>query len=288
MEKIEIACSDGYPLAAHLYTPDTPAKAAIMVGPATGIKKEFYHSLAVFLQTNGYGVITFDNRGINESRRLPISKEPANLIDWGKLDMTAALEELKTRFPNTTYHLIGHSAGGQLVGLMENALEISSIFNVACSSGNLSNMSMGYWFQAKFFMNVFIPINNLIFGHTKSHWVGMGQPLPKKVATQWSNWCNGSGYVATDFGRAISVGEHLYDDIEAPSIWLWATDDQIANLANVKDMVRVFTNSPVEIEKLDPKELGYGEIGHMKFFSSRKKALWGRVIEWLEKNNQSC
>jgi len=55
--------------------------------------------------------------------------------------MPAVFEQLKTTFPNTKYHLIGHSAGGQLVGLMHNALELTYIFNYASSSGELKNMS---------------------------------------------------------------------------------------------------------------------------------------------------
>lgn len=251
-----------------------------MVGPATGIKKGFYHSIASFLAKHGYSVLTFDNRGIGESRKLPISKEPADLIDWGRLDMTAVLEELKERFPKTTYHVLGHSAGGQLVGLMENALEVNSIFNFACSSGQIRNLSSPYRPLGMFFMNVFIPLSNMIFGHTKSQWVGMGEPLPSMVAAQWTKWCNGAGYVATDFEKAID--RHFYDDLKVPSKWLYATDDYIANLINVKDMIRVYANSTYEIEKLDPKELGYNEIGHMKFFSSKKEALWSRLLSWLE------
>ena len=115
LESIRITCKDNYTLEASLYVPEKEAKAAVMVCPATGIKKGFYHAISTFLAEKGYGVIAFDNRGIGSSQKLPISKEPADLIDWGRLDMSAVLEELKKRFPETTYHVLGHSAGGQLV-----------------------------------------------------------------------------------------------------------------------------------------------------------------------------
>ena len=168
---------------------------------------------------------------------------------------------------------------GNWFGLMDNALEITSIFNVACSSGQLRKLSSPYRPLGLFFMNVFIPASNLIFGHTKSQWVGMGEPLPRRVASQWAKWCNGAGYVATDFGKEIKT--HHYDDIRVPSKWLYATDDYIANLTNVEDMIRVYSNTTYEIEKLDPQVLGYKEIGHMKFFSSKKKALWSQLVGWL-------
>jgi len=236
--------------------------------------------LATFLAESGYGVICFNNRGIGDSKTVDIKHSNTSKIDWGRLDMTAVFNQLKVEFPNHKYHLIGHSAGGQLVGLMDNALELSSIFNYACSSGCLSNMSYPFKFQAHFFMNFFIPMSNLLFGKTNSHWVGMGEALPKQVANQWRKWCNGKGYLETDFGKAIQ--EHYYYDLDIPSKWLHAVDDQIANLKNVKDMMRVFTKSKKSLVSLNPKKLNIKEIGHMKFFSSKNKILWVYVLDWLK------
>jgi len=202
MKDIKIICSDGYELAGTLYDSVNP-KAAVLIGPATGIKRRFYHSFSTHLAENAYAVLTFDNRGIGDSISGPLNDLNATLITWGRLDMTAVLEKLKELYPDLSYHLIGHSAGGQLVGLMDNALDIRSIFNYASSSGNLDKMSSPFRFSALFFMNFFIPISNVLFGKTNSQWVGMGEPLPKALATQWSRWCNGQGYVATDFGGSL-------------------------------------------------------------------------------------
>jgi len=185
-------------------------------------------------------------------------------------------------FPNTTYHLVGHSAGGQLLGLMPNAARIKSMFNFASSSGNISNMPYPFKISAVFFLVFFIPFSNFLFGRANSQWVGMGEPLPKKLASQWKKWCQGSGYVATDFGDAIQ--DHLYDDLDLPSFWLHASDDGIANDANVRDMVRVYSKTKYEIKSLDPKELGLKQLGHMGFFSAKNKGLWKYALDWLEKN----
>ena len=256
-------------------------KGAILIGPATGIKRQFYAGIARYLAENGYGVITFDNRGIGESLSEKISASNASLQCWGEQDMPAVLEALKAAFPDQSYHLIGHSAGGQLVGLMHNAKEISSIFNFASSSGQLKNMKMPYVFKAHFFMNVFIPLSNLLFGHTKSQLLGMGEPLPKMVARQWRDWCNGQGYVKTAFGK--TVNSHLYDELTTPSLWVNASDDDIAIDKNVADMLSVFKNIKAETLTLNPQESGLNEIGHMKFFSRKAEPLWHHVINWLEK-----
>ncbi len=279
---ITINCSDNYKLSATVYTPKN-IKAAVIMAPATGIKKTFYNSFASYLAENGFGVLCYNNRGIDSSLKGEISNSKATLIDWGQLDMSAVFKELQNRFPNTKYHLVGHSAGGQLIGLMDDPHKLSSIFNVACSSGSLKNMQYPFKFSALFFLNCFIPLSNLIVGHTKSQWVGMGEPLPKNVAKQWRKWCNSKGYIKVELGTTIK--EHHYDSLEIPSQWIHATDDGIANYANVVDMASVYTKLPSEIITLEPKEYDFKDIGHMKFFSSKRKALWQYALDWLNSNS---
>lgn len=278
-EKVKIVCADGYELSATVYTPEQ-AKGAVMIAPATGIRKTFYHSFATFLAENGYGAICYDNRGIGESAKGSLRNSEISLIDWGQLDMPAVLKSLQQRFPNVSCHLIGHSAGGQLLGLMENAKDIQSMFNFACSSGSIRNMPYPFKIKAVFFLKVFIPVNNFLFGYTNSQWVGMGEPLPKKVGIQWQKWCSGKGYIEMEFGKTVHA--HFYHELAIPTRWLHASDDGIANYENVKDMIRVYSAIQAAILTLEPKTLGYREIGHMRFFSSRYKSLWNYALDWLD------
>lgn len=254
-----------------------------MIAPATGIKRGFYTAIAEYLAGQGCAVMTFDNRGIGDSLGTSVKHSTATARDWGYLDMPAILSELIEQFPEASYHLVGHSAGGQLVGLMHNHDKLSSMFNFACSSGQLRNMNWRYQFKAQFFMNGFIPLNNILFGYTNTQWVGMGEPLPKGVAKEWRYWCNGAGYVETAFGKSIK--QHWYDEVNCPALWVNATDDDIANNINVDDMTRVFTQQKPERLTLNPTEHGLREIGHMKFFSRKSKKLWPVLDEWLKQHS---
>ena len=279
---ISIRCDDQVNIAATTFTPKSPVKGAVLLGPATGIKRPFYANFANHLAENGYGVLTFDNRGIGDSLSGQLRGSDITLQCWGEKDMPAAFEQLKTTFPDCKYHLVGHSAGGQLVGLMHNADELTSMFNFACSSGCLSNMKMPYRMHGYFFMNIFIPLTNALFGHTKSQWMGMGEPLPKQVAKQWQEWCNGQGYVKTAFGKTVRT--HLYDELSFPSMWINAVDDPIAIGENVSDMISVFKQLKSETMTLKPEDFGLQEIGHMKFFSRKSEVLWKYAIDWLAKH----
>lgn len=270
-------------LAATVYRPKNEVKKAVMIAPATGIKRQFYHNFATHLAKNGLGVLTFDNEGIGESLSSALAKCDASLISWGRHDMPAVLDALQDEFADATYHLIGHSAGGQLIGLMPNYSALASVFNVACSSGRIKNMSMLYKLKAMGFMDAFIPLANLTLGYTPSDKIGMGEPLPRGVSRQWREWCNGAGYIKTAFGKSIQT--HFYDDITMPSLWLGFSDDDIANSKNMDDMIRVFTKMPVEKQFLDPKDFGLNSIGHMRYFSSRTNAkapqFWQMAVDWL-------
>jgi predicted alpha/beta hydrolase len=147
----------------------------------------------------------------------------------------------------------------------------------------MKNMKFPFSFKAFFFLNIFIPLNNLIFGYTNAQWLGMGDPLPKNVAAQWSKWCNGEGYVKVELDKTIH--NHKYNEIAISSLWLHATDDEIAIYDNVKDMVSVYPKIKSEIITLYPKDMGYKEIGHMKFFSAKNKNLWMYALDWLNSHS---
>lgn len=277
-----IPCADKVVLAGSLFLP-AACKAAVMLAPATGIRRRYYTSFASYLAQHEYAVLTYDNRGIGDSLSEKIADSKVLLQDWGQKDMPAVLQHLKQAVPDVPCHLIGHSAGGQLVGLMHNSSELSSLFNVASSSGNISAMKYPFKFTAHFYLGVFIPLCNALLGYTPSKWVGMGESLPKGVARQWAEWCYASGYVASALDREIK--EHWYNELKLSAHWLSASDDQIANRVNVEEMVAVFSALDSTIEILEPEDYGFEAIGHMGFFRKHYAKLWPLALNWL---NSRC
>lgn len=251
-----------------------------MIAPATGIKRKFYHAFAEFLTASGFGVITYDNSGIGDSLYGKVKDNNASLITWGTEDMTAVLEYLKVEFPEANYHLLGHSAGGQLAGLMPNCDDFKSLIFIACSSGSLRNMKFPFLLKAHFFMSVFIPITNAILKYSPVNWMNMGEPLPKNVARQWSEWCKGSGYVKMAFGKEVQ--RHYYDKITCHSLWIYASDDPIAVEKNVQEMIDVYVNLNKTIRKIYPQEFDLSRLGHMGFFSRKNKSVWKIITNYIE------
>lgn len=276
-----ITCSDGHPLATTTHTPpaNTPPKPPILIAPATGILRHFYTPLATALATRGHTVLTYDNRGIGGSLTGHVRDHQATLTQWGTHDLPAAIGHLH-HHTTQPIHLIGHSAGGQLLGLAPNHHLVTSIYNVACSSGSIHLMRPQHQPKGRAFIQAFLPASVKTLGYAPNHLIGMGEPLPAGVATQWSTCCSGYGYIETLFDTHIHT--HWYNHITAPSMWINATDDFIATNPAVNDITRLHPNSPTHRHTHKPTDGNARRIGHMGYFWTKNNNLWRHLYTWLD------
>lgn len=279
---VVFAAPDAAQLSGTLFMPETPdaPKALVLVCSAIGLRQQFYWSFSEWLSTREFGVMTFDYRGTGASLNgSSVRHSKAKMQDWGTYDMPAALDYLARRFPDLPIHLVGHSAGGQLLGLMPNYRRLSRVVAVASSSGYLRNLAPGLRLMGTFLLRVYAPLFARSLGYVPTRWIGWGEDLPVKVALQWAAWCTKPGYVANAFGTEIT--EHFYNEFDTPILWLTATDDPIATPENVDDMLRLFTSAPVTRQRIDPGDFALEQIGHIDFFRKRNAKLWPIVTDWL-------
>ena len=78
--------------------------------------------------------MVFDFRGIGESLHEPLKKSKASIVQWGQLDIPAAMEVLLNKTQTTQVILLGHSAGGQLLGINPNYEKVAKVIAVAGST----------------------------------------------------------------------------------------------------------------------------------------------------------
>lgn len=65
-ESVSIYCQDGYQLGGcfYLHAGEFSQKLPILICPATGILQKFYQHFACWLAAQGFDVLTFDFRGV--------------------------------------------------------------------------------------------------------------------------------------------------------------------------------------------------------------------------------
>src|SRR5690606_34288923 len=103
--------------------------AAVIINAATGVLARYYHRYAQFLAQQGFNVLTYDYRGIGESRPEHLKRCTYRWREWGEFDFSAALRVLQDR-NDLPIHVVGHSIGGILPGLASNAAGIDRMLTI--------------------------------------------------------------------------------------------------------------------------------------------------------------
>ncbi|MCH7312862.1 alpha/beta fold hydrolase [Acinetobacter sp. ANC 3882] len=272
-ESFWISCKDDYQLAAQFYPAQDHTKPyPVLICPATGITKNFYHAFANWLNQQGYPVLSFDFRGIGESLHGPLKDSTASINDWGIYDIPAAIETLLNKTQAEKVIIVGHSAGGQLLGITSNYDKVAKVLAIAGSTGHVKGLKGKTKILAPVMFNVIFPVSSFLKGYGATQFIGMGENLPKNVAKQWAEFCSKPGYVMNAIGK--SIFEDYHQEIQCPITSFWATDDEIATQANVKDLLRLYPNAPTKLIELNPQQHGYKQIGHMSMFKKSHQKLW--------------
>ena len=117
-DTLRIRALDGFELAATLYRPDSgEGETAVLINSATAVKRGYYDRFARYLAGEGLTVLTYDYRGIGGSRPRRLSRFPARLRQWAEEDQGGALDWITSNLQPRKILVVGHSVGGQIVGL---------------------------------------------------------------------------------------------------------------------------------------------------------------------------
>ena len=269
---------DGYPLAATTFLPAGAAKAAVVISSAAAVPRKIYRGFASYLAGRDFAVLTYDYRGIAGSRPRSLVGFPARMRDWAALDTSAALEVARQNWPGVPLLMVGHSFGGQAVGLVPNNTEISRALLIAAQAG--------YWrlFQAPERYRVYAMMNagRLItraFGYTPG-WTGIGEDLPQGVFLEWADWVMSKRYFLDDPTLAELANFPRY---RGALCAIGIDDDPWATPPAIDLLLSAFTGTRPERRQIDPRATGAGPIGHFGFFRpAHRDTLWRDAADWLE------
>ena len=124
---------DGFALNATVYDPGIRTESVVIINAATGVPRNFYKDYACHLREIGHLVVTYDYRGIGDSRPLHLKGFPARMRDWAVLDMAGVVEWSSTYYNPRFLFLIGHSIGGQAAGLITNSDKVTAMVTISAA-----------------------------------------------------------------------------------------------------------------------------------------------------------
>lgn len=280
--RVAFRAVDGYALQGTYFPAAADSRSPVLVCPATGLRQSFYFAFAEWLRDSGHPTFVFDYRGIGASLdESHVRHSRARKQDWGQLDMPAALDWLLDETRASDAHLIGHSAGAQLVGLMPNHASVRSLCAISASSGYVGNIGWPTRIAASWLVHLYVPVFARLFGYVPARVLGWGDDLPAQVGLQWARWCRRPGYVANEFGRGVT--HHYYGEFCAPITVVAAVDDPLATPANIEDWLRWLPRARSHIHFISPENCEGRAIGHIGMFRRSHSSLWPELAAGLQR-----
>lgn len=273
---LTLAARDGVRLAATLHEPALPNGAALLLNSGTGIPRQFYAAFATHLAAHGFAVLTYDYRGVGGSE----SPAAASVEQWGRLDQASMVDHLARLRPGAPIGLIGHSFGGQVLGLADNISRVGAAFLVCSQSGHWRHWPAGRrrWRMLALWW-LLIPGLTAATGRFPGSWIGTAN-LPASVARSWARWGRSRHYVCDPQGRPLRPHN---DEVAIPIRWLSFVDDPIAPFEAVEALASYYPNAAIERRHLTPADVGVESVGHFGFFrKTMPRAAWDGVGHWFE------
>jgi len=291
-DEIIVPAADGYPLAATLFLPRGPRRTAVLINTAAATPRKIYRGFAGYLASRGCAVLTYDYRGIGGSRPRDaqgasdgharpksLAGFKASMADWAALDITAAVAWMRTRYHTLPLTYVGHSFGGQALGLLCNNAEVSRALLVASQAATWTLMPGFERYRVYALMRgLGVPLAHLL-GYAPG-WAGIGEDLPKDAFLQWARW--------------VTSPRYLFDDPDLPALANFANftgamralciaDDPWATRPAVELLCAGYTSARPEIATVTPADAGVARIGHFGFFRPEHRAtLWFDAAEWIQ------
>jgi predicted alpha/beta hydrolase len=286
-QELIIQTQDGYQIAASLFTPESEPlsqkpeiKATIIINSATGVLRQYYNAFSQYLCEQGLQVISYDYRGIGGSRTQDMGDKNLSMVNWGRKDYHAVVDWVERVHPEHKILGVGHSIGGQLLGLLPDNQRVSAYLNIASQHAHWKNWRGKFKAQSFVFFHGLLPL----FAYSAKQfpkWVLGSEALPKQVTKDWSRFGRKAFYTDVD-------GQNLKDNFfnyKGNMRFLAIADDNaFAPPTAVKSLKEnVYKNAPAEFLLVEPSRYGMKRIDHFGFFKkSMNQQAWLECAQWLQ------
>ncbi|MEL6916935.1 MAG: hypothetical protein AAFO99_04305, partial [Bacteroidota bacterium] len=204
----------------------------------------------------------------------------ASYYDWTTKDFMALTQYIKTHHPQDKLFHIGHSFGGNSLGMSAAYQPYEKFLMVGSQYGYYKYFPVKMQLVINLGFRVLAPILTATMGYFPSKWIGLGEPLPSRVALDW-------GIVLLRKESLLALADHYgenhYEKISQPILAISIDDDNFAPKKSVDILAeKVFSNAHLKRLHILPASYGLKRIGHNDFFRKKhKEQLWPIVTDWF-------
>jgi len=271
-EEFIIHARDGYPLGATRYPASGQARGHLIMAGATAVPQAFYRRFADYAAARGYGVTTFDYRGVGRSAPASLKEFNCDFTDWGR-DLAAVVEA--ESMPGRQLGLIAHSFGGHALGLLPNHHLLDGAWLFGTGSGWRGWMPALEQLRVLMLWHVIGPLLVRRYDYLAWRRLGLGADLPQGVYRQWKRWSRFPRFFLDDPAEAAIVQN--YAQVHTPIVAVNAHADRWGSPAARDALLSGYTNAPWRAVDIDTPRLG-----HMDYFRPQAVHLWADALDWFD------
>lgn len=283
---------DGVTLRGHWWHADgrNAQRPVVLVNAATSVRAAYYHRFATYLQRHGMDVLTYDYRGIGESRPRTLRGFHAGWYDWGRHDTEAAIQEALRQCPGQPLLFVGHSIGGALIGLAPSHTAVQRLFTMGAQFAHWPDYAAQRRLGLRLKWHLVMPVLTAALGYFPGQRLGWLEDTPRGVVRDWTApaerledlFAHGRGSRRLSPTERQALAAHMAR-LQAPILALGTSDDEFGTPAALQRLLRQFPHAPAIHWHLRPQDLGVPAIGHFAFFHSRfERSLWPMALRWLQ------
>lgn len=285
-----IVAPDGYVLRGQVWRHRDAGGArrpVVIVNAATSVRCGYYARFAAFLHRHGHDVVIYDYRGIGESRPASLRGFLGGWLDWGRLDVEAALRYAMHDFPGQPIQVVAHSVGGLLIGLAPSSHRIERIFTMGAQYAYWRDYAEGKRLGMLVKWHGIMPLLTALCGYFPGKRLGWLEDTPREVVQDWiapharfeGAYRTGARTLLSESRAALAEG---FAAVHAPTLAVGVTDDEFGTVAAIQRLLAYYRNSPSLHLHLPPAWAASERIGHFAFFHGRfEPTLWQIALDWL-------
>lgn len=279
MKELILKTPDHFPLSVKIFEPEISNGKLLLINSATGVKQQIYFSFAKYLAEKGFTVITYDYRGIGESKPKKMNGFKASMRIWGTVDFKTVTDFITKEYAGFDKFCLGHSVGALILGMNADSQIFKKFIFVATQDAYLGNLNFKVAVAGLLGFGIALPIMTHFLGYFPANRFGLGESLPKGVAFDWQTLIlNKKSTKRLYETNEADFSKNLY----LPTFIIHAEDDSWVTQKGMRNLMKTtYPHLKTTYREVKISESDKGEIGHVNFFRSFNRGLWKIVLEQL-------
>ncbi|QBX39335.1 alpha/beta fold hydrolase [Pseudomonas fluorescens] len=284
-EPFKEAAADGFMVGGFTWRHALPdaQRPVVIINAATSVRCRHYSRFADYLFANGFDVITYDYRGIGESRPATLKGLEASWTDWGALDFEAMLKRAQREFPGQPIDVVGHSFGGCAAGLGESGQVIRRLVTVGAQFAYWRDYAPAQRWRMFGKWHLLMPLLTRLCGYFPGKRLDWLEDTPTGVVRDWST--PAARYEQRPSGRRLlkASGRLPFANVRAHTLAVSISDDPYGTIPAIERLLGYFSHAHKTHLRIEPQDIGEQQVGHFAFFRSAYQAtLWPIALTWLQ------